>query len=50
MIHTPGNVKSYKKELREALGNEFLNETLENFGASYKISRENAFKGIILKP
>ncbi len=46
MIHTPSNIKSYKKEIKQALENSFLNETLENFGASYKISRENAFKGI----
>ncbi len=46
MIRTATNIKSYKKELKQALENSFLNETLENFGASYKISRENAFKGI----
>jgi len=37
--------KKYRKEIRRALDNEFLQTALGNFTGNYSQSRENAFKG-----
>ncbi|MBZ4658733.1 MAG: protein of unknown function cysteine-rich region domain protein [Desulfacinum sp.] len=49
MIRTPGDVKTYRKELREALQNTFLRQTLDNFAAAYRESRAKAFEGMDLE-
>ncbi len=49
MITTPHNVKEYRSQLKKALKNEFLGITLDNFAASYRISRAKAFEGINLE-
>ena len=37
--------KKYRKEIRQALDNKFLQATLGNFTGNYPQSRENAFNG-----
>ncbi|MFO8084641.1 MAG: hypothetical protein R6U27_10025, partial [Desulfobacterales bacterium] len=49
MIITPCSVKEYRSRLKEALKNEFLGTTLDNFAAAYRISRAKAFEGINLE-
>jgi iron-sulfur cluster protein len=49
MITTPQNIKEYRGQLKKALKNEFLGITLDNFAASYRISRAKAFEGINLE-
>ena len=49
MDTTPDRIKAYKKQINAALGKRFLGKTLDNFAASYKVSRENAFAGIDLE-
>ena len=46
MIKTPGDVKTYKKDLKRALSNTFLGATLDAFASAYPASRANAFSGI----
>jgi iron-sulfur cluster protein len=48
MITTPGDMKTYRKDLREALQNQFLGATLENFAAAYRASRLKAFEEVDL--
>jgi len=40
------NMKEYRAELRSALGNSFLRETLDNFATSYRANRAAIFEGI----
>jgi len=49
MIQTPGDIKTYRKELRVALKNRFLRRTLDNFATAYRESRAKAFEGIELE-
>ncbi len=46
MIKTPSDIKEYRKNLKNALGNQFLGTTLDTFASAYPASRENAFAGI----
>ena len=46
MIRTPHDVKTYRKDLKSALRNQFLAKTLDNFATAYPASRANAFAGI----
>lgn len=48
MITTPNDPKAYKKDLKQALGNQFLGVTLDTFATAYKASRTKAFEGIDL--
>lgn len=49
MIRTTGDSKTYRKELRAALGNRFLRKTLDTFAVSYRESRAKAFQGMDLE-
>ncbi|WP_432736981.1 L-lactate dehydrogenase (quinone) large subunit LdhH [Maridesulfovibrio sp. FT414] len=40
------NLKEYRKEIRETLGNDFLRTAMDNFAVAYRGSRANAFKGM----
>ncbi|MFU2209302.1 L-lactate dehydrogenase (quinone) large subunit LdhH [Solidesulfovibrio sp. C21] len=40
------NLKDYRKQLREALDNEFQRQALDKFAVAYRTSRSNAFAGI----
>ncbi len=40
------NLSEYRKQLREALENEFQREALDKFAVAYRTSRANAFAGI----
>lgn len=46
MIQTPHDLKTYKKDLKNALRNQFLSRTLDTFAGAYPASRANAFAGI----
>ncbi len=46
MIKTPHDLKSYKKDLKKALKNDFLGTTLDSFATQYPPARANAFAGI----
>ncbi len=46
MIQTAQDMKTYKKQLQESLGNSFLRTSLDNFGSSYKASRAKAFENL----
>ena len=46
MIKTPGEVKTYRKDLKRALSNKFLGATLDAFATACPASRANAFSGI----
>ena len=46
MIKTPHDLKTYRKDLKSALRNQFLGKTLDNFATAYPASRANAFAGI----
>jgi iron-sulfur cluster protein len=46
MIKTPHDLKTYRKNLKEALGNNFLRATLDTFANAYPTSRATAFAGI----
>jgi iron-sulfur cluster protein len=48
MITTPSDLKTYKKDLKRALQNQFLGATLDNFATAFKASRQKAFEGIDL--
>jgi iron-sulfur cluster protein len=46
MTKTPHDVKTYRKDLKNALQNSFLATTLDNFATAYRSSRAAAFAGI----
>ncbi len=46
MIKTPHDLRTYKKELKRALGNTFLGATLDAFASAYPASRMSALAGI----
>jgi len=46
MIKTPHDVKTYRRDLKNALRNNFLGATLDNFATAYRTSRATAFSGI----
>jgi len=48
MISTPSDLKTYRKDLKRALQNQFLGNTLDNFAVAYRASRAKAFEGIDL--
>src|SRR5512136_1564785 len=48
MITTPSDLKTYKKDLKRALQNQFLGATLDNFATAFRASRLKAFEGIDL--
>ena len=39
-------LKDYKKEVDDALNNEFLRSAMDNFAVAYRTGRANAFAGI----
>ncbi len=45
----PQDVKTYRRQLRRALDNAFLRQTLDTFAAAYRESRARAFEGIDLE-
>ncbi len=49
MIQTAQDMKTYRKKIHKALGNQFLRKALDNFASSYKASRVKAFEGIDLE-
>lgn len=46
MIKTAQDIKSYKKQLKEALGDKFLRTALENFSTAYRENRPTVYQGI----
>ena len=46
MIRTPHDLKTYRKDLKRALRNNFLGTTLDNFATSFRASRAGVFEGI----
>ncbi len=48
-IQAPQDVKTYRRQLRRALDNAFLRQTLDTFAAAYRESRARAFEGIDLE-
>jgi len=46
MIKTAQNIKSYKKQLKEALKDTFLRTALDNFNTVYRENRPNVYRGI----
>ena len=46
MIKTPRDLKAYKHNLKQALGNTFLRTTLDTFASAYPASRASAFAEI----
>lgn len=48
MITTPSDVKTYRKDLKRAVKNQFLGTTLDTFATAFKASRAKAFEGIDL--
>ncbi len=48
MTQTAQNMKTYKNQVKAALGNRFLRKALDNFASAYKVSRAKAFEGIDL--
>ena len=49
MIKTPSDMKSYKKQLQEALKDKFLRTALDNFNTTYRENRPNVYKSIDFK-
>lgn len=49
MIRTPQDLKTYRNELKKAIENAFLRDTLDNFSSAYKESRAAAFAGMDLE-
>lgn len=43
-MQTARNLKTYKKEIKGALDNAFLGETLDKFAVAYRTGRANAFR------
>lgn len=48
MITTPSDVKTYRKDLKRAVQNQFLGTTLDNFATAFRASRAKAFEGMDL--
>ncbi len=48
MITTPSDPKTYRRDLKRALQNQFLGGTLDTFSTAYKASRAKAFEGMDL--
>lgn len=48
MITTPSDLKTYRKDLKRAVHNQFLGATLDTFATAFKASRAKAFEGIDL--
>jgi len=48
MTQTARDMKTYKNQVKAALGNQFLRKALDNFASAYKASRARAFEGIDL--
>jgi L-lactate utilization protein LutB len=46
MIKTAQDIKSYKKQLKEALCDQFLRTALDNFNTAYRENRAAVYKGI----
>ena len=46
MIKTPQDIKSYKKQLKEALSDQFLRTALDNFNCAYRENRSAVYEGI----
>ena len=46
MIKTAQDIKSYKKELKEALCDQFLRTALDNFNTAYRENRPSVYEGI----
>jgi len=46
MIKTAQDIKSYKKQLKEALGDKFLRSALDKFNTVYRENRPNVYAGI----
>ncbi len=46
MIKTAQNIKSYKQQLRDALGDQFLRSALDNFNTTYRENRPIVYQGI----
>jgi iron-sulfur cluster protein len=49
MIKTPSDMKSYKKQLREALKDKFLRTALDNFNTAYRENRPIVYENIDFK-
>lgn len=48
-MQPPRDLKGYKKELHDALNNEFLRRAMDSFAVAYRQSRRNAFAGLDLE-
>ena len=46
MIKTAQDMKSYKKQLKEALADKFLRSALDNFNTAYRENRSTVYEGI----
>ncbi len=46
MIKTAQDIKSYKQQLRDALGDRFLRNALDNFNTTYRENRPIVYQGI----
>jgi len=46
MIKTAQGIKSYKKQLKEALSDQFLRTALDNFNCAYRENRSAVYEGI----
>ncbi len=46
MIKTAQDIKSYKKQIRQALGDSFLRSALDKFNTTYRENRPNVYKDI----
>jgi len=46
MIKTAQDMKSYKKQLKEALADKFLRTALDNFNTAYRENRAEVYRGI----
>ncbi|MDH3574101.1 MAG: LUD domain-containing protein [Desulfobacteraceae bacterium] len=46
MIKTAQDIKSYKKQLKEALSDQFLRTALDNFNCAYRENRSAVYEGI----
>ena len=46
MHNAPSTLSDYRKQIDEALGDEFLRRTLDTFAVAYKANREAVFKDV----
>ena len=46
MIKTAHDIKSYKKQLKKALSDQFLRTALDNFNSAYRENRSVVYEGI----